>query len=143
MMGVNGSYAVTAKAAATVFVVNGYWHLAGANDAPSAGGQLAYQATPRVTVKQTVLVGPHQANTSPRFWRWLSDSIVERRGERVVAALELQTSTERVDETGNRRALWMSAQLPVRWQSRERWTVAVHPKPRGTAAVGATAHSSR
>jgi hypothetical protein len=128
MTGVNASYAVTEKATATAFVVNGYWHLADANHVPSSGGQLAYKATPRVTVKETVLVGPHQANTSLSFWRVLSDTIVERRGDRVIAAFEYQLSTEAVDGPGNPRAWWMSAQLPVHWTVRGPWSVSVRPE---------------
>ena len=114
MTGVNASYGVTERATVTAFVVNGYWHLADANQVPSSGGQLAYKAAPGVTVKETVLWGPHQANTSLKFWRVLSDSIVERRGDRITAAFEYQLSTERVDASGNPRAWWMSAQVPVR-----------------------------
>ena len=64
MLGVNASYPVTSRLTATGFVVNGYWHLAHANDVPSFGGQLAYKATDRVTVKETVLIGPHQTDTA-------------------------------------------------------------------------------
>src|SRR5689334_13115706 len=52
MMGANVSYPFTAKLTGTVFVVNGYWHLARANSAPSAGGQIAYKLTPHVTLKE-------------------------------------------------------------------------------------------
>jgi len=50
MMGVNGSYPFTEKLTGTFFVVNGYWHLARANNVPSWGGQVAYKVNPRVTV---------------------------------------------------------------------------------------------
>src|SRR5580765_1832745 len=43
MTGVNASYAVTDKATATAFVVNGYWHLADANDVPTSGAQISYK----------------------------------------------------------------------------------------------------
>jgi hypothetical protein len=128
MTGVNASYAVTDKATATVFVVNGYWHLADANHVPSSGGQLAYKAGPRATVKETVLWGPHQANTSLPLWRFLSDSIVEHRGDRVIAAFEYQLSTEGVDASGSPRAWWMSAQLPVHWTLHGPWSVSVRPE---------------
>jgi hypothetical protein len=128
MTGVNASYPVTDKATATVFVVNGYWHLADANNVPSSGAQLAYKASPRLTVKETVLWGPHQANTSLRFWRFLSDSIVEHRSDRVIAALEYQISTEGVDASGSPSAWWMSAQLPVHWTLRGPWSVSVRPE---------------
>ena len=128
MTGVNASYAVTEKGTAAAFVVNGYWHLADANHVPSSGGQLAYKVSPRVTVKETVLWGPHQANTSLKFWRFLSDSIVERRGDHVMAAFEYQLSTERVAALGDPRAWWMSAQLPVHVTLRGPWSLSIRPE---------------
>jgi hypothetical protein len=128
MAGVNASYGVTQKTTATAFVVNGYWHLADANHVPSSGGQVAYKATPHVTVKETALVGPHQANTSLRFWRALSDTIVERRGDRVIAAFEYQLSTENVDTAGTPRAWWTSAQVPVHFTLGGPWSVSVRPE---------------
>lgn len=128
MMGVNASYAVTGKATVTAFVVNGYWHLAEANHVPSWGGQVAYKASPEVTVKQTVLAGPHQSNTSPAFWRVLSDTIVERKGDRAVAAFEYQFASERVDAPGDSRAYWMSAQLPLHLSVHGPWSVSVRPE---------------
>ena len=128
MTGVNASYPVTDKATATVFVVNGYWHLADANNVPSSGAQLAYKASPRVTVKETVLWGPHQSNTSLKFWRFLSDTTVEHKGDRVVGAFEYTFSTEGVDAPGNPRAWWVSAQLPVRWTVHGPWSLSVRPE---------------
>src|SRR5947208_1154155 len=74
MMGVNASYPFNDRLTGAVFVINGYWHLANANSVPSSGGQLAYKATPQVTVKETVLWGPHQTDTSLKYWRSLSDT---------------------------------------------------------------------
>ncbi len=128
MMGVNAIYPFTKRLAGTFFVVNGYWHLAHANDVPSSGGQLAYKLTDRVTLKQTVLFGPHQADTSFEFWRVLSDSLAEWKGEQVTVAVEYQVSTERVDAPGRPRALWMAAQLPVHWALDKRWSVTVRPE---------------
>src|SRR5688572_27449954 len=77
MMGVNASYPLTDNFTATVYAVNGYWHLANANRTPTSGLQLAFAANPQLTLKQTMLLGPHQADTSLEFWRFLSDTIVE------------------------------------------------------------------
>lgn len=128
MMGVNGSYNFNKKLSGTLFVVNGYWHLAHANNVPSSGGQLAYKPTDRVTLKETILYGPHQSDTSLRFWRFFSDSILERKGERTTFAFEYQIGTERVDVPGNPRALWTAAQLPVHWIVRGPWSVTVRPE---------------
>ena len=128
MLGVNASYPLSAKLTGTFYVVNGYWHLAHANNIPSTGVQLAYKLNDRVVLKETTLWGPHQSNTSPAFWRFLSDTIVERRTARVVAAAEFHFSTERVDIAGRPRAWWMAAQLPIRWHIRGPISVAVRPE---------------
>jgi hypothetical protein len=128
MLGVNASYPFTDKLTGTFAVVNGYWHLANANSVPTSGAKLAYKATPLITVKQTILYGPHQSNTSLEFWRVLSDTIVERRTDRFVAAFEYQLSTEHVDAANRFRASWMSAQLPMRWNVSGPWNVAIRPE---------------
>jgi len=128
MFGVNASYPFTRKLTATAFVLNGYWHLAHANNVPSSGGQLAYAATEHVNVKETILYGPHQSNTALEFWRFFSDSIAEWKRHRLTTAFEYQIGTERVDVTGNPRALWMSAQLPVHRSLGGPWSVTLRPE---------------
>jgi hypothetical protein len=128
MLGVNASYPVTSRLTATALVLNGYWHLAHANDVPSVGGQLAYKATDRVTVKETVLYGPHQTNTALRYWRFFSDTIVERKIERVTAAVEYQIGTEGVATAVDPRALWMAAQAPVKWVVAGPWSIILRPE---------------
>jgi hypothetical protein len=128
MMGVNASYPFSNNLTGAVFVVNGYWHLADANAVPSSGGQLAYKVIPLVTVKETVLWGPHQTDTSLKYWRSLSDTIVERKGDRVTFAFEYIYSSERVVAPGNPRALMMASQLPIHWAINKRWSATVRPE---------------
>lgn len=128
MLGVNASYPFSDKLTGTFYVVNGYWHLAHANNVPSSGVQIAYTVSDRVTVKETTLWGPHQADTSLTLWRFLSDTIVERRTDRVVAAAEYHFSTERADAPGRPRMWWMAAQLPLRWNVRGPISIAVRPE---------------
>lgn len=128
MLGVNATYPLTSKTTGTLFVVNGYWHLAHANDVPSVGGQIATKPSDRTTFKQTVLYGPHQSDTSVEFWRFLSDGIVEWKRDRSTVAIEYFLGTEKVAETGNPRALWMSAQLPLHWSVNPRVSVTVRPE---------------
>ncbi len=128
MMGLNASYPFTGKLSASFFVVNGYWHLARANSAPSEGGQIAYKLTPRVTLKETILFGPHQRNTSFQFWRFLTDTIVERKSDKFTFASEYILSTERVDQPGKPRALMMSWQLPTHWTLNKRWSLSFRPE---------------
>jgi hypothetical protein len=128
MMGANVSYPFTKKVTGTFFVVNGYWHLARANNVPSWGGQAAISATSHLTVKQTVLVGPHQSNKSFKFWRFLSDTILEHKTEKRTIAFDTNFSTESVTAPNTPRAWWFASQLPMRWTLNPRWAVAVRPE---------------
>lgn len=128
MMGVNASYPVTNKLTASAFVVNGYWHLARANNFPSSGGQVAYKLTPQVTLKQTALIGPHQSNKSFKYWRFLSDTIIERKTEKLTFAFEYTTSWERVASQGDSVALMMSSQLPTRVTLNRNLSLAFRPE---------------
>jgi hypothetical protein len=128
MMGVNASYPFSEKLTGAVFAVNGYWHLANANSVPSSGGQLTYKPNPLVTVKETALAGPHQANTSLANWRFLTDSIVERKTDRFIIALEYIYSSEQVAGAGGARALMMASQLPAHWIMSQHWSATVRPE---------------
>jgi Putative beta-barrel porin-2, OmpL-like. bbp2 len=128
MLGVNAGYTVTDGLTVTGFVLNGYWHLAHANDVPSFGGQLAYKPTDGVTVKETVLYGPHQENTDLSLWRFLSNTIVERKTDRFTAAFDFDVSSEIVDSAERPRAWWVAGQLPVHWAIEEPWSVTVRPE---------------
>lgn len=128
MLGVNASYPFTEKLTVTAYVVNGYWHLANANSVPSWGAQAAYKMTSHTTLKETVLIGPHQADTGLQFWRFLSDSIVEWKTDRVTTAFEYHVGTEELATSGNPRALWMAAQLPVHWVLSKHWSLTERPE---------------
>jgi hypothetical protein len=128
MLGVNASYPFSDRLTGTIFVVNGYWHLAHANDVLSFGGQFAHKATPHWTLKETVLAGPHQSDTAFEFWRLLSDSIAEWKRDPGVVAFEYQLATEKVAASGSPRAYWMSAQLPAHWALDQHWSVTFRPE---------------
>jgi hypothetical protein len=128
MLGVNASYPVTDRVSGTLFIVNGYWHLAHANDVPSSGAQVAYKISDRLSVKQTFMAGPHQSDTSLEFWRYLSDSIIERKTDKQTTAFEFIAGTERVATPGNPRALWIASQLPMHWALTPRFSLTVRPE---------------
>jgi hypothetical protein len=128
MMGVNASYPFTEKLTGTVFVVNGYWHLADANHVPSSGGQVAYKLTGHTTLKETVFLGPHQSDTGFQYWRFLWDSIAEWKTDWVTTAFEYHVGAEKIATAGNPRSLWMSAQLPVHWVFKKNWSATLRPE---------------
>jgi putative OmpL-like beta-barrel porin-2 len=128
MLGVNASYPASDKLTITGAVLNGYWHLAHANDAPSVAAQIAYKANDQITVKQTVLYGSHQPETALANWRVFSDTWVERKTARITAAAEYQFGSEEVAAAGNARAQWMAGQLPVQWRVGGPWALTVRPE---------------
>jgi hypothetical protein len=128
MLGMNATYPLNSKLTGTLFVINGYWHLADANSVPSSGVQLAYKPASHWTLKQTVLYGPHQSDTSLQFWRFLSDTILERKGDRITAAFEYYAGTEKVAVPANARTVWMFSQLPVHWAINSRFSLTVRPE---------------
>jgi len=128
MFGINAAYPLTEQLTGTLFVINGYAHLAHPNNSPSYGGQLAYQPSSNWTVKETLYYGPDQANTSPEFWRFFSDTITEWRGEKVLLAFEYQIGTETIAVSGSPRAFWTAALLPIRWNIAGPWSVAIRPE---------------
>ena len=128
MMGVNASYPFNEKLTATAFVINGYFHLADANSVRSWGGQLAYKPRDHWTLKETVLVGPAQSNTALEFWRFFSDTIVERKRDPLTVAFEYQSGTEQVAAPGRPRSAWVASQLPAHWAFNKRWSATVRPE---------------
>jgi hypothetical protein len=128
MMGVNASYPFNDRLTATAFVINGYFHLADANSVPSWGGQLAYKPDDHWTLKETVLIGPAQSNTAFEFWRFFSDTLVERKRDPLTIAFEYQSGTEQVAAPGTPRSAWVASQLPARWTISKRWSATVRPE---------------
>jgi hypothetical protein len=128
MLGINASYPVTSKVTLTGFAVNGYWHLSNANSVPNWGGQAAYKPNERWSMKQTILIGPHQSETGLKFWRILSDSIIEWKRNPLSVGFEFQGATEKVATGGFPHAAWVSSQLPVHYAIDKHWSLTVRPE---------------
>jgi hypothetical protein len=128
MFGANARYEAGDNLSVALFVINGYWHLANPNSLPSYGAQAAWKPSDRLTMTQTVYYGPDQTNTDIEFWRFFSDSIVEWKGDDILAAFEYQIGTENVAVAGSPRAFWMGASAPVRWMFSKSWSIAVRPE---------------
>ena len=128
MMGGSAAYAVTPALEITAFVINGYWHLAHANGVPSGGAQFAYRPTPRLTIKQTVLSGPHQSSIAFRFWRHLTDTVVEYRTTQLTAAFNIDFAKERIAEDARTTATWIAGQAVLNWRPVQRWSFTIRPE---------------
>ena len=128
IFGVNVSYPFSKKLSGTFFVINGFSHLAHPNNVPSIGGQLAWKATDRWTLKETLFYGPQQADTSLQYWRFFSDSIAEWKRDPFTVAFEYQVGTEVLAASGTPRIFWTLAQVPLHWAFNRHWSATLRPE---------------
>jgi hypothetical protein len=129
MFGVKASYPVSDELIATLYVINGYWHLAYPNSEPSYGVDLEWKATSRLTVTENIYYGPDQGNTAIEFWRLYSNFNTEWKGDNLILAWSYDFGTENVaTKPGNPRAFVMASALFTRWHIAGPWTVSVRPE---------------
>lgn len=129
LMGGAAQYPLCDDVSLGFFIVNAYTHLSHINDQPGYGTQVSWRLTPRVTVTQNLYYGPDQADTSLRFWRFFSDSIVEWKRDRVTLAVAYDIGTEEAAESVDHpRTFWTAAAAFARWNIAGPWSVAVRPE---------------
>lgn len=130
MFGVNAKYPINENVTVAAFVINGYYHLSNPNNQPSYGGQVAWKASPRVMVTNTLYYGPDQQSTSMEFWRLYSNNIVEwKSSDDVTLVLSYDIGTERIlNQPGNPRTFAMAGVLEGRWHVSGPWSVALRPE---------------
>lgn len=129
MFGVKARYPINDRMAATLFVVNSYYHLAYPNNQPSYGAQAAWKPRSRLTVTSTLFYGPDQANTSLEFWRAYSNNIIEWKGNDVTVAFAYDFGTEKViGLPGSPQAFVTAGALYTRWHVSGPWSLAVRPE---------------
>ncbi|MDR4478735.1 MAG: outer membrane beta-barrel protein [Nitrospira sp.] len=129
MFGVAAEYAVTQRLQTNVYIINGYSYLSHPNNQFSYGTQVSYKADNGVTFTENLYYGPDQFNTSQRFWRFFSDSIIEWKQDRLTLAFAYDIGTEEAaEQAGHPRTFWTAAALYAHWKVSGPWSVAVRPE---------------
>jgi len=129
MFGANAQYTFNDRWSGSFFIINDYFHLQNANSLPSYGAQVAYKAGASWAFKETIYYGPDQSDTSLRYWRSFSDSIVEWKvNDGVTLVGEYQVGTQEMAAPGSPRVFYMGAALPMRWHIGGPWSVALRPE---------------
>lgn len=129
MFGAKASYSVSEELTGTLFVINGYYHLANPNDQPSYGTQVAWKPTSKFTLTETFYAGPDQPNTSLEFWRLYLNNIAEWKDDRFTIALSYDIGTENIERNpGSPRAFVMAGALFTKWNVSGPWSVAARPE---------------
>jgi len=111
------------------YLVSGYNYLANPNDVPSGGMQIKWSVSPKTSFTQNIYYGPDQGDTSLEYWRFLSNSIIEWRSDRFLAAAALDFVREkRADQPGEPVQQWSSGALWLRWAVNKRLSFALRPE---------------
>lgn len=129
MMGAGARYPVSDRFKLGVFVINGYNYLSHVNSQPSYGGQASWNPAKGWTIIQNLYLGPDQAATDPRYWRFFSDSIVEWKDDRLTLAAAYDVGTEQAaEQPGHPQTFWMGAALYAHWKIDGPWSLAARPE---------------
>lgn len=126
MFGANAQYAFNDQWTGAFFIINDYFHLQNSNSVPSYGAQAAYKPSTSWLFKETIYYGPDQSDTSLRYWRLFSNTIVEWKvNENVTLVGEYQVGTQEMAAPGSPRVFYMGAAFPMRWHIGGPWSVAL------------------
>lgn len=129
LVGAQADYPVTDTLDVSLFVVDGWNYLTHPNDVPSYGLQAAWQFFPQIRFIQNLYYGPEQENTGIEFWRFFSDSIIEWKNDRFIAAAAFDVGTEKqADGLGQPRYDWMAGSIWLGWHIDGPWTIGVRPE---------------
>jgi hypothetical protein len=129
LFGLGSRYAINPNIDVGFHVINGFQHLAHANNLPSYGAEVDWRVARRVVLAQNVYNGPDQADTSLRFWRFFSDTQVQWMGDELTVVLAYDIGTERATDLVNHaRTFWTGAALFTRWDLSGPWSLSLRPE---------------
>lgn len=129
MIGVEALWDVSEKVDLGLYLTTGYNYLTSPNDSPSLGTYVAWNISPRWTLKNNLYYGPDQSDTDMEFWRFLSDTVLEWDSGPFLVAFAGNVGTERQAHLpGQPRATWSSGALWALWRFAPRWSAAVRPE---------------
>ena len=129
LTGLEAAWDVSESVDLGFYLVDGYDYLTDPNDVPSTGFQVAYKITPAILFKQNFYYGPDQADTSIEYWRFLSDTIFEWKGERFLVAGAFDYGTERQAYLpGQPRFNWAAGAIWFEWTANDRISAAFRPE---------------
>jgi len=129
MFGANAQYAFNDRWTGVLFIINDYFHLQNANRVPSYGAQVAYKPGASWLFKETIYYGPDQSDTSLKYWRSFSDTIVEWKvNDDITLAGDYQVGTQEMAVPGSPRVFYMGAAFPMRWHIGGPWSAALRPE---------------
>lgn len=137
LIGLGGRYRIDERLETALFIVSDYNYLQHQNNVPKYAGHLQWQVTPAWCVTQNFFIGPEQAETSLRYWRFFSNTMLQWSDETRTIALVYDAGTEQsATGPGSLQQFWTGSALFTRWRIGGPWALAVRPElywdPNGT-----------
>lgn len=128
LMGAGAQYPLNDGLSVGLYLLSDYDYLAYRNDKPKYGSQLTWTIDPQWKLTQNLFAGPEQKNTDTRYWRYFSDTILQRSVDDLTLAAAYDVGTERLDIPEQTQALWMASAIWARWHVDGPWSVALRPE---------------
>ena len=136
-IGAQAKYAFSEAADVTVMAANGYDYLNAGNGAVSVAARGGWQATDNLKLTQSFYYGPDQQNTSPTYWRFLSNTIAEWTPGRWTLVASLHIGSETVEQessdipgvtTMDLNGSWFALTMWARYAITDQWSIAARPE---------------
>lgn len=136
LIGAGGQYPLNETMDVGAYVVSDFNYLSHVNNHPKYAGQLTWRITPNFKLTQNVFFGPEQTDTSLKYWRAFSDTLLQWSGVDYTVALAYDVGTEQSAGPSHVQVFWNGAALFTRWQVSGPWAIALRPElywdPNGT-----------
>ena len=121
----------------TLMVANGYDYLNAGNGAVSAAARGGWKVADNLKLTQSFYYGPDQQNTSPAYWRFLSNTIAEWTPGRWTLVASLHIGSETVEQevydlpgftSMDLHGSWFALTMWVRYAITDEWSIAARPE---------------
>jgi len=129
-LGINNEpYPVSDTVDLAFYVVSGWNYLTNPNDAPSFSMQMNWEKSKKINFTQNIYYGPEQEDTSLKYWRFFSDSILEWKCEPFLVAMSFDFGLEKQSEViGQPNYHWLAGALWAKWQINGPLSLAFRPE---------------
>ena len=125
----NEPYPVSETVDLAFYAVGGWNYLTNPNNAPSFSMQMNWKRSEKFRFTQNLYYGPEQEDTSLKYWRFFSDSILEWRCDPFLVAMSFDFGVERQSTLmGQPRQYWLAGALWAQWQISEPLSLAFRPE---------------
>ena len=129
MFGGDAQYQFSEEVNASLYLLNGFFHLSNPSGLPSYGSQIKWNPGSRFKFTENIFFGPVQKDTNIKFWRLFFDQFLEWKKDSLSLAFAYDIGTElSASAEGNPRSVWMGGAFYSNWDFLRYWSVGARPE---------------